>query len=115
MYNYNLYRLIDTTREKLREQVAGRLAQMVEPPLLGGFRPDLATSKRVFFIAEDSDRIAACAPALNLYAEAGHEVILAVPEPLKEAGAEAWSYLPDHLRARVKVLPVPMDPPKAGE
>lgn len=110
MYNFNLYRLTELPLEELRQRVLDRIKHPVTPPIVAGHQADLASAQHVFFLAEDSDRIAATTQALLAFAQEGHQCIWAVPEPLKENAREALSYFPPGLYERVRILPVPLAP-----
>jgi len=106
MYTYDMYRLTDMPREELLEKVKAKLKGEVEPPEVGGFKPDFATAKGVLFLCENSDQVTARMRAVQLFAEAGHTVVLVVPEGLSGPATEAWDFLPKPLQAKVKIMPI---------
>ncbi|MBF0611717.1 MAG: hypothetical protein G8345_02720 [Magnetococcales bacterium] len=113
MYTYGMYRLNTCSREDILTRLREKIAKCQDIlPQVDGYQPDLATSKRVYFAAESPDRIAQCMAAIRAFAHAGQEVVLAVPDMLKDTAAEAWDYLPDDERARVRILLLPFESPQ---
>lgn len=106
MYTYDMYRLTDMPREELLEKVRAKLKNTVPVPEVEGFKPDYATAKGVLFLCENSDAVTDRMRAVQVFAEAGHTVILVVPEGLSGPATEAWDFLPDPLKAKVKIMPI---------
>lgn len=103
-----MYRLQEMSREELLARVRQGIRHEVAPPELEGARPDLASGKSLFFVAEHSDLIAGRMPAITAFARAGHAVVLAVPEFLKDPALSAWDYLPAAEKQRVRIMLVPL-------
>lgn len=113
MYTYGMYQLNDTSREEILTRLQQKISRPVAPlPEIEGLRPDLASSQRVYFAAENSLRIAQCMAAVRTFAHHGHQVVLAVPELIKDAAAEAWDYLPPMEKSLVRILLLPAAAPK---
>lgn len=114
MYTYDMYRLVDVSREQLLERLRARVKRRDDPPVVGGRRADLASGERLFFVAESAEVMAGLMPVLQAGAEAGHTMVLVVPEPFKDPAGEMWDYLPAPLKPRVKILPIPVGEHPAG-
>lgn len=108
MYTYDMYRLVEVSREWLLEQVRARLKNPLEPPQLGGRQADLATASTLFYVAETSALVAELMPPITEAVQAGWTVVLVVPEPFRDSAGEAWDYLPDAIKPKVKIMPLPV-------
>lgn len=111
MYTYGMYRLNEVGREEILARLKQKITRLVEPlPEVEGHRPDLASTKKVYFVAENAEAMARSMAAVRVFAQHGHGVILAIPEQIRDTATEAWDYLPDPEKQRVRILLMPSPP-----